>query len=159
MTLLPDYPCVVVLVLSLFLHPPTASAQSCPCNTSSNYALLMDFYSTSTGWIHSNGWGDTSVPICSWWGDYYSIVDNGVAVVCNGTNIAGIKLQDNGITGTLPPSWSGMTQLQWLDLYSNSLTGTLPPSWSNMTQLQGLYLDGNSLTGTLPPSWSSMTEP
>ena len=150
MTLLPAYPCVVVLVLLLFL-PFTASAQ-CLCNTPSNYALLMDFYTNTTGWIHSNGWGNTSVPICSWWGSctasnpcgWWWTYDNGgplidnTGIVCNdngdGTDIAGINLQGNGITGTLPPSWSNMTQLQWLWLYSNSLTGTLPPSWSSMTE-------------------------
>jgi hypothetical protein len=122
MTLLPDYRCVVVLVLLLFL-PFTTSAQSCPCNTSSNYALLMDFYTTTTGWIYSYGWGNTSVPICNWHG-----------IACNGPDIAGISVEDNNITGTLPPSWSSMTQLQGLDLYSNYLTGTLPPSWSSMTE-------------------------
>ena len=127
MTLLPDYPCVVVLVLLLLL-PPTASAQ-CLCNTPSNYALLMDFYSTTTGWIHSYGWGDPSVAICSWRGTY-----GNDAIGCNGTDIALICVEDNNITGTLPPSWSNMTQLQVLYLYSNSLTGTLPPSWSSMTE-------------------------
>ena len=112
MTLLPDYPCVVVLVLLLLL-PFTASAQ-CPCNTSSNYALLMDFYSTTTGWINSDGWGNTSVPICSWWGTYEF---NGAAVTgwnggitCNGTGITEIYLGYNNITGTLPASWSNMTE-------------------------------------------------
>ena len=84
----------------------------------------MDFYSTTTGWINSYGWGSTSVPICNWH----------TGITCNGTDIAGINLGGNGITGTLPPSWSSMTQLQQLGLYSNNLTGTLPPSWSSMTE-------------------------
>ena len=137
---------VTALVLSLLL-PPTTSA-SCPCNTTSNYALLMDFYTTTTGWINNHGWGDPTVAICDWWG-----------IACSGTNVTSILLQSNGISGTLPPSWSNMAQLQLLALYSNNLTGTLPPSWSSMAQLQLLYLYSNSLTGTLPASWSSMTEP
>ena len=31
------------------------TAAQCPCNTSSNYAILMDFRTTTTGWINSSG--------------------------------------------------------------------------------------------------------
>ena len=99
------------------------TAVQCPCNTSSIYAILMDFRTTTTGWINSSGWGDPLVPICDWHG-----------ISCSGANISYIALNNNGISGTLPPSWSNMTQLQGLDLSSNSLTGPLPPSWSSMTQ-------------------------
>ena len=153
MMLLSPYRCLFPALFLSLLLPPTPSA-TCPCNTTSNYALLMDFYTTTTGWITSDGWGDLSVPLCSWWGTNL----NGYGITCDGTDIAGISLETNGITGSLPVSWSSMTQLQQLYLNSNSLTGTLPPSWANMTQLQQLYLYGNSLTGTLPPSWSNMAQ-
>jgi hypothetical protein len=109
-------------IMAALLLPSTTSAQ-CPCNTSANYALLMDFYTNSTGWINSSGWGDPLVPICEWYG-----------ISCSGANISYIALKNNCISGTLPPSWSSMTQLLQLYLYSNSLTGPLPPSWSSMTQ-------------------------
>ena len=45
-----------------------------------------------------------------------------------------IKTKQNSLNGSLPDSWSSMSQLSYVDLSSNSLTGTLPPSWSNMTE-------------------------
>ena len=93
-----------------------SSAAQCLCNTTSNYVLLMDFYATTTGWINSSGWGNTSVPICNWYG-----------ISCSGKYIADIILPSNGITGTLPPSWGNLTQLQQLDLDGNGLSGHLPP--------------------------------
>ena len=98
--LLPSpYRCLfAALVLVSLLLSPTASAQ-CPCNTTSNYALLMDFYTTTARWFNSSGWGDPSVPICDWHG-----------ISCSGSNVTSIQLQSNGISGTLPPSWSSMTE-------------------------------------------------
>ena len=57
-------------IMAVLLLPSTTSAQ-CPCNTSANYAILMDFYTNSTGWINSSGWGDPSVPICDWYNGRY----------------------------------------------------------------------------------------
>ena len=67
MTLLPRYRCMVTAVVLSLLLPPTSSAQ-CPCNTPTNYAYLMDFYSTTTGWVNQDGWGDPLVAICDWHG-------------------------------------------------------------------------------------------
>ena len=53
--LLPSpYRCLFPAIVFSLLLPPTISAL-CPCNTTSNYALLMDFYTTTTGWISSFG--------------------------------------------------------------------------------------------------------
>jgi hypothetical protein len=48
--------------------------------TTSNYAVLMDFY-TTTGWINSSGWGDR----------------NGIG--CSGQYVTSIALGSNGIVG------------------------------------------------------------
>ncbi len=69
--------------------------------------------------------------------------------------------------GTLPASWSRLTQLQFLDLQSNDyptipdpvtpckVTGGLPTSWSAMKALTHLSFTRCSLTGTLPASWGA----
>ena len=62
------------------------------------------------------------------------------------------------LTGTLPSSWSALTQLQRLNLSFNNLNGTLPGSWSNLIKLQLLVLTGNLLTGALPESWGNLTQ-
>ena len=80
---------------------PLGDAAQCPCNTTSNYALLMDFYTTTTGWINSFGWENSSVPICDWCG-----------ITCDGTAIIQIDVQGNHIAGPLPSSWSNFVRLQ-----------------------------------------------
>ena len=67
-------------------------------------------------------------------------------------------LSTNNLTGSLPPSWGQLRQLQWLYLSSNKLSGPLPDAYKALTALTKLWLNGNSLTGSVPPSWASMTQ-
>lgn len=55
--------------------------------------------------------------------------------------------------GSLPPSWSELTDLTMLELSYNSLTGTLPPQYSNLNALVQFSASSNGLTGTLPGVW------
>ena len=62
----------------------------------------------------------------------------------------------SGLSGTLPASWSSLTNLNTLQISNNNnITGALPYAWSNMTALRRLQLSGNALAGPLPPAWSS----
>nr|P21978.1 RecName: Full=Surface membrane glycoprotein GP46/M-2; Flags: Precursor [Leishmania amazonensis]AAA29234.1 surface membrane glycoprotein GP46/M-2 [Leishmania amazonensis] len=61
-----------------------------------------------------------------------------------------------GLSGTLPPSWSSMKHLIVLDLEGTKVSGTLPPEWSEMTSAEALQLENCGLSGSLPTSWSSM---
>ena len=63
-----------------------------------------------------------------------------------------------GLTGTLPPSWSSLSQLQLLDVSGHRLNGTLPNSWQSFPELRDLKLSNNNLTGTLPPYWGHLTQ-
>ncbi|KPA78688.1 hypothetical protein ABB37_05833 [Leptomonas pyrrhocoris] len=69
----------------------------------------------------------------------------------------GLRLYDK-LTGTLPPSWGRLTQMQTLELATNALNGTLPAEWSTMTQTTEMNLADNQLLGTLPAEWSAMTQ-
>ena len=48
-------------------------------------------------------------------------------------------LGSNSLTGSIPASWSDLTNLQEMMLQDNQLSGTLPSFVSNMLQLQELY--------------------
>ncbi|CBZ24672.1 putative surface antigen protein [Leishmania mexicana MHOM/GT/2001/U1103] len=61
------------------------------------------------------------------------------------------------VTGTLPAQWSSMTSLGNLNLRFTKVSGTLPAQWSSMKQLTLLHLEGTKVFGTLPAQWSSMT--
>jgi hypothetical protein len=83
------------------------------------------------------------------------------------------SLAYNAFTGTLPASWSALSQLTHLDILDVKVTGHLPSSWSAMSSLQGLFLRGSALVvglnaldissnpvsainGSLPASWGSL---
>jgi len=60
----------------------------------------------------------------------------------------------NGIEGTVPASWTNITQLEQLWFSNNKMSGTLPESWSVWKNLEELHMENNLLTGTLPDAWS-----
>lgn len=51
------------------------------------------------------------------------------------------------LAGSLPPSWSQLTDLAELDIGDNYLTGTLPPQYSNLGSMTYLDAQKNELTG------------
>ena len=46
-----------------------------------------------------------------------------------------LRLDRNRLSGSLPPSWSSASQVQYVDLAYNSFTGSVPATWSNWTQV------------------------
>ena len=65
----------------------------------------------------------------------------------------------NMFTGTIPPSWSLLTELELLNLNSNQLNGPIPLSLgNNMQYLIALNVSDNSLQGSFPSSFSSLTK-
>jgi gliding motility-associated-like protein len=61
-----------------------------------------------------------------------------------------LELQNNGLTGNIPPELSTLTALQQLILSNNCLTGPIPPELGDLTSVSLFFLDGNDLTGTIP---------
>ena len=66
----------------------------------------------------------------------------------------------NGITGTLPASWgTTWSNIYAIDLWGTPyLQGTLPPEWSGMTNLHFLRIMGNQLTSTIPTEFGRLTQ-
>mmetsp|Transcript_44984 Transcript_44984/g.108772 ORF Transcript_44984/g.108772 Transcript_44984/m.108772 type:complete len:85 (+) Transcript_44984:491-745(+) len=62
----------------------------------------------------------------------------------------------NFLTSTIPPGFSAMTDIQYLQIQFNDLTGSLPDELSGMTALAGFFIEENFLTGTIPPLPSSL---
>ncbi|KAI8529355.1 hypothetical protein RHMOL_Rhmol12G0218900 [Rhododendron molle] len=61
-----------------------------------------------------------------------------------------ILMQENNITGSIPPTLSNLTLLSQLNLTSNLLSGTIPEEISQLPRLQRLFLSHNSLSGPIP---------
>ncbi|KXZ46155.1 hypothetical protein GPECTOR_46g224 [Gonium pectorale] len=73
------------------------------------------------------------------------------------TNLANLDLQSNNINGTLPAAWSRMTRLNSLMMNNNpGLVGSLPASWGALSRLFTLYIGTTGLSGTLPDAWSGL---
>lgn len=78
-------------------------------------------------------------------------------VACNEHGkVANISLQGKGLSGSVPPSISGLKCLSGLYLHYNKLKGEIPKEISNLTELFDLYLNVNDLTGKIPAEIGGM---
>ncbi len=71
------------------------------------------------------------------------------------TGLSSLWLQDNQLTGSIPPELGNLTHLVTLYLSNNQLTGTIPSQLSH-TNLRSIAFDHNPLTGALPLSLTGL---
>lgn len=65
-------------------------------------------------------------------------------------NLSQLSMQENKITGSIPPSIGNLSELILLNLSSNLLNGTIPAEVSLLSQLQQLFLSHNLFSGEIP---------
>ena len=98
------------------------------------------------GWENSEKWL-SEAPLDQWYG---------VFTDCDGT-VPKLVLNDNQLSGPIPPELGGLTNLEGLDLYGNQLTGAIPAELGSLTNLERLLLYGNQLTGAIPAELGGLT--
>lgn len=54
------------------------------------------------------------------------------------------------MSGTLPPEWEALTDLEALTLRYNSLVGPIPTTYGNMKNLRDLWINHNFMQGEVP---------
>ncbi|KAH9654240.1 putative LRR receptor-like serine/threonine-protein kinase [Citrus sinensis] len=87
-----------------------------------------------------NNWDEDSVDPCSW-----------AMITCSPENLViGLLLQNNNISGGIPPQLGSLPKLQTLDLSNNRLSGVIPRSFGQLNSLQYLDLSYNNLSGPVP---------
>ncbi len=108
-------------------------------------ALVTLFNATNgNSWIDKSGWLTTNTP-CTWFG-----------VTCSGGRVTQLRLQSNGLTGTLPVDLQDLAKLNWLELQYNGLSGPIPAELGLLSELTELALYNNALSGTIPDTLSHL---
>lgn len=134
-----------LLIMTLGLGTVQAQENICAEVTEisqSECLALVAFYesATDTGWDQRTNWMLTETP-CEWYG-----------VTCKDGHVTMLALNNNNLTGSLPPAVADLAYLEILDLADNNLSGSLPAELSQLSQLKWLYLNDNPLSGPLPSS-------
>ncbi|GJW25602.1 putative leucine-rich repeat receptor-like serine/threonine-protein kinase [Tanacetum coccineum] len=73
-------------------------------------------------------------------------------------NLIQLNLDDNQISGGIPPNISNLLNLTLLNLSSNSLNGSIPKELCHMEKLERLYLSDNLLSGDIPPCFGNVSK-
>ncbi|KAL5826549.1 hypothetical protein ACOSQ3_018395 [Xanthoceras sorbifolium] len=61
-----------------------------------------------------------------------------------------LRLQNNHLSGRIPPNFGYLVSLQRVSLANNKLEGAIPASLGNLQDLTELYLNGNLISGYIP---------
>ncbi len=107
---------------------------------------LQAFYTALDG----DGWtSQNDADITNDWDFTNQITNNwyGVTLSNDGKHIRWIELDENNLTGSIPPQIGNLTNLNRLVLRFNNLEGNIPIEVGNLTNLKNLWLRSNKLEG------------
>ena len=145
-----------------FLAAPTV-------NENDSLALVALYDSTNgDGWLNNSGWLQGS-PL-TWQGTVFSPSGRLIAIGLNDNNLSGVippaitdldtlltlDLSGNSLTGKLPENIGDLSELIYLDLSENQLEGKIPLSIGLMGNLENLNLSSNSFFGELPVTFAAL---
>ena len=114
----------------------------------SDRAVLEALYAATGGanWTNGANWL-TDAPLGAWRG----VTTDGAG------RVAGLDLDDNGLSGSIPDVLGDLTNLQRLNLGGNGLSGSIPDALGSLTNLRRLNLGANGLSGPVPDALGSLT--
>ncbi|XP_068340014.1 probable LRR receptor-like serine/threonine-protein kinase At3g47570 [Pyrus communis] len=118
-------------------------------NETDRMALLNFKKSITQDPLHvMNSWNE-SVHFCGW-----------VGVTCNHytKRVFMLNLQDQKLTGSLPPSIGNLSYLTRINLGSNNFRGEIPEEIGRLQSLHFLNLSHNSFGGKIPTNLSQCTQ-
>lgn len=108
------------------------------CRTRDSLALVA-FHQATGGTNWTNQW-DLNQPMSTW----YGVVTNEDGCVTE------LQLDNNSLTGSLPPEIGDLTELIDLSLFSNFISGDIPGQIGNLHNLKYISLQANFFTGGIP---------
>lgn len=100
---------------------------------------LVALYASTNGaaWTNNTNWLESKA-VGEWYG-----------IRTNYENIWGLVLNENNLSGTLPPEIGNLSELDYLALSKNFISGNLPSELSQLEKLEYLHLDDNLLNGPI----------
>lgn len=127
-----------------------------------------------TGYV-LNSWNDESI-------DFDGCPSSWNGIVCNGGNVAGVildnvglsadvdlsvfanltklvklSMSNNSITGKIPDNIADFTELEYLDVSNNLFSSALPMGIGRLESLKNLSLAGNNFSGSIPDSVTGLS--
>lgn len=111
------------------------------CGPLSDRETLEVLYKATRGpnWTTSDNWL-SDAPLADWYG--VETDESG--------RVTHLRLSQNGLSGSIPPEFGGLSRLELLWLSSNDLSGSIPAELGNLANLKQLTLGANNLTGPIP---------
>ncbi len=131
---------VLALVFSYEL-----TAQHPAADTNDSLALVA-LYNATNGpeWENDTNWLVDSV--YKWYGITLDVDGKVVKIV----------LENNSLSGSIPPEIGNLDQLTYLYLNVNQLSGSIPSEIGDLDNLITIFLNHNQLNGSIPPEIGSM---
>ncbi|CAB9507340.1 leucine rich repeat [Seminavis robusta] len=123
------------------------------------YALAAFYFSTSgPRWRDNSHWLNVSVSECHWKSDGNAI---GTGFCVNETTrfamVTSLMLSANGLSGTIPPEISLLTELRVISLGNNAVDGSIPSELGLLTNLRALVIEKSDIGGAIPLSFRRLS--
>lgn len=156
----------------LWLETISDARVSTCINDPDEIEALVAFYHQTNGpnWADGTNWL-SNAPLGAWHGVETNEFGAVIELTLNNNNVSGmippeigqlshlqiLRLNGNDLFGPIPAELGQLRRVWYLSLSGNQLSGNIPPELGGMTSLNGLYLSLNRLTGPIPVELSQIT--
>ncbi len=130
-----------------------ATESACGYSVESAYEGLKALYRSTNGdrWRNNFKWDTTGVP------GHMGVFKEWAGLTVKHGRLIEINLQNNLLSGSIPPELGGMAGLERLLLSDNRLTGSLPSELANLNEIRVIDLDNNQIFGSIPPEIGTLS--
>ena len=134
-------------------------------NNPDEIEALVAFYHQTNGpnWTDGTNWL-SNAPVGTWHGVETNEFGAVIELTLNNNNVSGmippeigqlshlqiLRLNGNDLFGPIPAELGQLKKLWFLSISGNKLSGYIPPELGGLTSLSGLYLGVNRLSGPIP---------
>ena len=156
----------------LWLETISDARVSTCINDPDEIEALVAFYHQTNGpnWADGTNWL-SNAPLSAWHGVETNEFGAVIELTLNNNKVSGmippeigqlshlqiLRLNGNDLFGPIPPELGQLGKVWFLSLSGNQLSGNIPPELGRLTSLSGLYLSLNRLTGPIPVELSQIT--